>query len=190
MEGPPKDTFSYQEFMDNSDKLFTLTEVELAVKELSKKINKELADRELVVITIMQGGLVFSGMLIPYLSSPLQLDYAQFSRYGNEEAGGQIKMIKRPSLSLEDKIILLVDDICDRGGTLKSAKELCDDIGAKEVFAAVLAKKNLSEKSTSLIDHTFKLFYALEVPDRFVFGMGMDVKGYFRNAAGIYAVPS
>lgn len=183
------DGVCHEEFLNKSERLYDYSEVERAIHAVSQEVNRELEGDDVLVITILQGGLVFSGMLVPQLSFPLTLDYTQFSRYGHNKEGGDIRVPATPKTSMEGKTVLLVDDIYDRGETLKVASELCVENGAKKVVAAVLVKKVFADVAVTPLIPNFKLFYALEVPDKFVFGMGMDVEDYFRNAAGIFAAP-
>lgn len=94
-------------------------------------------------------------------------------------------MVSKTSCFSKDRTVLLVDDILDVGQTLLEVKKYCEDQGAKEVFTAVLADKNHNRKAIPDLKADFT---GLTVEDYVVFGSGMDYKGFWRNANGIYAI--
>ncbi len=168
-----------------ADCLWSEQQVERAIDELAQKIEVELRDKNPLVLSVMKGGLVFTSKLMMRLSFPLELDYVHASRYGMELNGNQLHWKVRPEESLAGRVVLVVDDILDVGQTLKAIVESCQEQQAEAVYTAVLVDKKHARKA----DPNFKAdFSALEVEDRYVFGYGMDYKGYLRNAAGIYAV--
>jgi hypoxanthine phosphoribosyltransferase len=172
--------------IDQAICIFKRAEIDLAIEAVAKKINQSLAGEDVLVLPILNGGLVFSGVLIPQLTMPLQLDYMHVSRYRNNIGAEQLQWRATPSVPLKGKSVLLVDDIFDRGDTLHEAIRWCENAGAKKVISAVLATKNLRD-STVRTTPSKPTFSALEVPDVYVFGFGMDYSGYFRNANGIFA---
>ncbi|MEM7026862.1 MAG: phosphoribosyltransferase family protein, partial [Pseudomonadota bacterium] len=90
----------------------------------------------------------------------------------------------KPGKSLKEQTVLLIDDILDEGITLAAITEYCKKQGAKKVYTAVLADKQLNkERCINKADFT-----GVEVPDRYVFGYGMDYEEYHRNINGIYAL--
>ncbi|SJM94202.1 Phosphoribosyltransferase (fragment) [Crenothrix polyspora] len=114
---------------------------------------------------------------------PLNIDAINASRYQNKTVGQTIEWILKPSASLKERTVLIVDDILDEGVTLKAIHDYCLEQGASAVYSAVLVNKILDHKKPIAAD-----FVGLDVENRYVFGYGMDYKGYLRNAAGIYAM--
>ncbi|MBK9130560.1 MAG: hypoxanthine-guanine phosphoribosyltransferase [Gammaproteobacteria bacterium] len=163
--------------------LYDRTEVEAALNRLALDISYVLAEANPLVITVMQGGLITAGMLLPRLAFPLQVDYLHATRYRGKTSGAELHWIVRPTQALTDRIVLLVDDIHDEGHTLEAIVEACKAAGARRVYSAVLVNKRHDRKAAYRAD-----FVGLEVEDRYVFGCGMDYKEYLRNAPGIYAV--
>ena len=154
------------------------------IAQMGAEISNDLQNENPIVMGVMNGGLVFVGHLLPELSMPLQVDYLHATRYGNEETGRELTWHAKPRLDLQDRTVLLVDDIFDEGVTLDKVVHYCQDAGAKSVKVAVLLDKEHDRKKTTLVpDYTCK-----KVPDRFVFGFGLDAKSYWRNAPGIFAV--
>jgi hypoxanthine phosphoribosyltransferase len=154
-----------------------------ALSFMAGNIANELSNRNPLVITVMQGGLIFAAELLLRLHFPLTQDYIHATRYTGDTRGGELKWIARPTQSLKDRTVLLVDDIYDEGFTLQAIVEYCKAEGATDVFTAVLVNKVHDRKNGPIPN-----FMGLDVEDRYVFGFGMDYKGYLRNVPGIYAV--
>ena len=166
-----------------ADCLFTREEVESALNHLATVISEKLSDTNPLVLCIMNGGIVPTGLLVTRLDFPLQIDYLHATRYRNKTRGSELQWLVTPALSLEQRTVLLVDDIHDEGVTLEEIKHYCLNAGAAEVLSAVLVNKQNDRKNNTRAD-----FVGLDIPDRYVFGYGMDYKGLLRNASGIYAV--
>ncbi|MDV7212990.1 hypoxanthine-guanine phosphoribosyltransferase [Azotobacter beijerinckii] len=174
-----------RQVMAEADCLFNHAEVEAAIGRVAAAINAELAERNPVVFCVMNGGLVFAGKLLPLLDFPLELSYLHATRYRNETRGGDLFWKAKPEISFIDRDVLIVDDILDEGHTLAAIVDFCRHEGASAVHTAVLVDKRHQRKAAP----DLKADYAgLSCEDRYVFGYGMDYKGYWRNAAGIYAV--
>lgn len=173
-----------EQVMKNADLLFSSTEVENAIDCLAVEISAKLYDKNPLLLCVMTGGIIPAGMLIPKLEFPLELDYIHATRYRGKTSGSSIQWLKKPDTSLAERTILLIDDILDEGITLATLIQYCKEQGASEVYSAVLVDKQLNrQRAMDKADFT-----GLEIPDRYVFGYGMDYKGYLRNAHGIYAV--
>jgi len=167
-----------------ADLIYSYKEVEAAIKKMSQEITAVLADKNPVILCLMIGGIIPTGKLLPLLNFPLQVEYVHVSRYRGATSGGALHWIRKPTISLQDRHILIVDDILDEGTTLMAIVEECKNNQAKTIHTAVLADKQLDkERSFKKADFT-----GVTVPDRYVFGYGMDYKEYLRNAPGIYAV--
>jgi hypoxanthine phosphoribosyltransferase len=173
-----------QNALKNAKLLYSTAEVEQAIARMANEISAQLKESNPLVLPVMVGGVILAGKLIPQLNFPLQMDYIHATRYRSSTSGSKITWLRKPEKSLEDKTILLIDDILDEGVTLAAIIEYCYEAGAKKVFTAVLAEKKLD------IDKPIKKadFTGVVIPDHYVFGYGMDYHEYHRNAAGIYAV--
>lgn len=166
----------------SAELLHSEAEVEAALKKMAKQINRQLANTNPVLLCVMNGGIITAGKLMPLLDFPLTLDTINASRYQNQTSGGEIKWLVKPESSLQGRTILIVDDILDEGITLEAIIQYCKQQGAKKVYSAVLVDKIINKSKPISAD-----FVALQVADRYIFGYGMDYKGYLRNAAGIFA---
>lgn len=155
-----------------------------AVHGMAARITAQLAGTDPLVICVLNGGLMLTGWLTAKLDFPLQLDYVHATRYRGATQGGGLQWIARPQTSLENRTVLLIDDIFDEGLTLASLVQACRELGAREVRTAVLVRK-LHDRATRQLTPDFT---GLTVPDRYVFGCGMDYKHYLRNLPAIYAL--
>ncbi len=174
-----------RQVMAEADTLFDERQVEQAIAEVAERINGELADRNPVVFCVMNGGLVFAGKLLPKLGFPLELSYLHATRYRNATSGGELFWKAKPEVSFIDRDVLIIDDILDEGHTLHAIIEFCRHAGARQVHTAVLVDKLHDRKASPDLKADY---VGLSCADRYVFGYGMDYKGYWRNAPGIYAV--
>ncbi len=162
--------------------LYSQADIDTALDTMAMQINQLLAGRDPLVLCVMNGGLVTAGHLLTRLTLPLTIDAINASRYQNKTVGDEVEWLIQPRTSLKDRTILVIDDILDAGITLAAIYDYCLKEGASSVYTAVLLSKDLPHKKPITAD-----FVGLTVPDRYVFGYGMDYKGYWRNANGIYA---
>jgi hypoxanthine phosphoribosyltransferase len=157
--------------------------VDLAVKRVAAQITEKLENGNPLVLCVMTGGVPFAGALMMQLRFPLDFDYIHATRYGQETSGGELSWRSLPKTPVEGRTVLIVDDILDEGFTLESIVARLRELGAEACYTAVAVDKQNGKKKPLQAD-----FVALNAPDRFVFGFGMDVSGKWRNLPAIYAV--
>jgi hypoxanthine phosphoribosyltransferase len=172
-----------KQILAESEIIYSAEEVTGAINDLASSINNSLAGTLPLVMCVMGGAVVFSGQLLPKLNFPLEFDYVQASRYHNQTSGQQLVWKVEPTKNVLGRTVLLLDDILDEGHTLAAIKVKCLAQGAKEVIIAVLVEKVLNKTKPITAD-----FVGLTVPERYVFGCGMDVYGWWRNLPAIYAL--
>ncbi|WEN43640.1 Hypoxanthine-guanine phosphoribosyltransferase [Thauera sp. GDN1] len=170
---------------DEADCLADASTVEAALDRMAAEITARLADANPLVYAVMNGGLILAGRILPRLPFPLEVAYLHASRYGHALQGTLLDWRVRPTQDLRGRTVLVLDDILDEGHTLKAIIEHLKEEGAAEVLSAVLVHKLHERKAEPGMRADFS---GLDIPDRFLFGCGMDYKGYWRNAPGIYAV--
>jgi hypoxanthine phosphoribosyltransferase len=170
------------QILSSADLLYSDSDVESAVARMALQISEDLRETNPVFLCVMNGGIVISGKLLTRLNFPLTLDAINASRYNNKILGEEIEWIQKPKTSLKDRAVLIVDDILDEGLTLKAIINYCKKQGASSVYTAVLVNKIVDKQKPIVAD-----FVGLEVENHYLFGFGMDYKGYLRNADGIYA---
>ena len=135
----------------------------LAVRRVAGEIADALSASHPLVLSVMGGAVIFTGQLLPLLRFPLEFDYLHVTRYG--------------------RTVLVLDDILDEGITLAAIKRRLLEQGAKDCRIAVFADKDLGREKPVRADFT-----GVHLPNRYVFGFGMDVKGAWRNLPAVYAV--
>ncbi|HXE95634.1 MAG TPA: hypoxanthine-guanine phosphoribosyltransferase [Dongiaceae bacterium] len=167
------------------DLLVCESDVAAAIARVAAEMTAELKGTNPVLICCMNGGLAFAGQLLTKLVFPLQVDYVHATRYGQEINGEALDWKVRPQIDLHGRTVVLLDDILDEGVTLAAIAEYCRHQGAVKIMMAVLVEKLHLRKVTPGMRADFT---GIEVGDRFLLGYGLDYKGYWRNAPGIYAV--
>lgn len=172
-----------QQLLEQSELICSPEMISAVINKMAVEISAKLRDTNPVVLCIVSGGIVFAGQILTHLDFPLQLDYIHASRYQNATVGQSLVWQALPTLDLTDRTVLLIDDILDAGVTLKAVQDKCFALGATQVFSAVLVEKLLEQEKPITAD-----FVGLLVPDRYVFGYGMDVYGWWRNLPAIYAL--
>ncbi len=167
----------------NADCLYDAAEVDAAIDRLAAAITRDLAQSDPVVLVVMNGGLIPAGHLLTRLDFPLRLDYLHATRYRERTRGGGLHWLKRPTRPLRGETVLVIDDILDEGITLAEIVADCRREAPERLLTAVLCHKRHDRHNGFRADYV-----GLEVEDRYVFGYGMDYKGYWRNAPGIFAL--
>jgi hypoxanthine phosphoribosyltransferase len=170
------------EVLQRADRLYAPEAVEAALDRMARDLTQRLARANPLLICIMTGGVVPFGKLLPRLQFPLEIDYVHATRYGGKLHGGDLDWRVGPSQDPRDRTIVLVDDILDEGDTLAAIEKRYRSDGARDVYKAVLVVKKRARTTDVSVE-----FKGLDVPNRYVFGYGMDYKGYLRNAPGIFA---
>ncbi len=167
----------------SADCLYTEEQVERAISRLAEEISEKLKRENPLVLCLMNGAVIFTGKLLTQLDFPLQVDYIHASRYQGKTVGDVLEWIHTPGIDIENRAVLILDDILDEGITLDETMKFCRSKGAKSVYSAVLVEKELEVEKPCRAD-----FVGLLTGNRYLFGYGLDYKHYLRNAAGIYAL--
>jgi len=168
----------------DSKQLFSKADVEKALDEMADQINEQLSESNPIILCTVIGGIIPTGLLLPRLNFPLQLDYIHATRYRGETKGGHLHWVKQPDIELTDRSVLIIDDILDEGHTLNAIIDYCEAEGAKKILTAVLVEKKLANRSgLGKADFT-----GLIADNEYLVGYGMDYKGYLRNLDTISAI--
>ena len=173
---------SPQNLLANSDEIYSANAVSEAIDSLASQITEVLSKTNPIVMSVMGGAVVFTGQLLPQLNFPLEFDYVQANRY-HGTSGQDLVWRVEPSDKVKGRVVLLLDDILDEGITLAEIKARCLAMGAEQVLVAVLSEKILDQDKPIRAD-----FVGLELPNRYVFGCGMDAYGWWRNLPSIRAL--
>jgi len=172
-----------RQVLEQAELVCTATEVSEAIRRMATDIAGALGERNPLVVVVMHGGVYLAGQILPQLRFPLELDYVHVSRYGDATRGGDLRWLAEPTHSLDGRTVLVLDDILDVGHTLAAVRRRLLDRGADTVYCAVLTEKETGSPKPLEAD-----FVGLKLPNRYVFGCGMDIAGAWRNLPAIYAM--
>jgi hypoxanthine phosphoribosyltransferase len=167
----------------HAELLYSMADIELALDKLAAQLHRDYADKDPVMLCVMNGAVMTAGHLLPKLLFALELDYIHASRYGDKTVGGELIWRSQPTIDIRGRHVVLIEDIFDEGITLAALRTYCHEAGADSVRCACLLDKERDDKKGPLPE-----YIGLTVPDRYVFGFGMDVEGYWRNLPAIYAM--
>jgi hypoxanthine phosphoribosyltransferase len=171
------------DILESADVVSSASDVLAAVDRMAADIVAALGERTPLVLSVMRGSVIFAGHLLPRLRFPLDFDYLDVTRYGDATSGGVLTWKVSPGTAVAGRVVLVVDDILDEGHTLAAVREKLLAAGASEVYSAVFAEKDTGRAKPLRADFT-----GIMVPNRYVFGFGMDVKGAWRNLPAVYAL--
>lgn len=171
------------EVWESADCCYTQAQVQQTIERMAQEISRDYHDKNPLMLCVMNGGLIFTAELLLRLPFPLQYDYIHATRYAGKTRGGELNWVAESGISLQDRHVLIIDDINDEGLTLAAIVKHCKEKNPLSVKTVVLVDKQHDRKQGAPADYV-----GLSVEDRYVFGYGMDYKGYLRNAPGIFAV--
>lgn len=154
------------------------------VNKLAVDITEACQHENPVILCVMTGAVVAVGMLLPQLNFPLEVDYIHATRYQGDTVAGELEWKQVPSTSLLNRTVIIIDDVLDEGVTMAKLKNYCHEQGAARCYIAVLVDKDIKKKKASKAN-----FVGFHTGNRYLFGLGMDYKGYLRNVNGLYACP-
>src|SRR3989338_3219700 len=172
-----------RDILQQAELLCSAEQVQASLHKVARQINAALADTHPLVLSVMGGAVVFTGQLLPMLDFPLDFDYVHVSRYGDARHGGQMHWKVEPRQNVRGRLVLVLDDIFHEGPPLGALRQPVLELGARKFAGAVFADKRHGRAKPIHAD-----FVVMELPDRFVFGYGMDIEGAWRNLPAIYAV--
>jgi hypoxanthine phosphoribosyltransferase len=171
------------QILESAELIHSAAAVDAAIARVAAEIAARLKHQYPLVLSVMGGAVVFSGRLLPLLDFPLDFDYIHASRYGGTTAGGPVEWTVEPKGNVAGRVVLVLDDILDIGDTMLAIRERVLALGARAFYSAVLTDKKKTAAKPIDAD-----FVGLELPDRYVFGCGMDAYGAWRNLPAIYAL--
>ena len=180
----PKSAKEAIEARKNSRQIASEAQVESALDRMAEEATLVLEQKDPLILAVMQGGVFTAVQLCRRLDFPYEFDFIHVTRYGQALTGGTLSWRVLPSLNLEGRTVLLVDDILDHGVTLAALHEELAKVRVSRLYSAVLVSKNLATPLKRVnVD-----FVGMEIEDAYVFGCGMDYKGYWRGLNALYAV--
>jgi hypoxanthine phosphoribosyltransferase len=165
-------------------RIYSARDVARALDRMAAELTPRLERSNPVVLAVMHGGAFAALELCKRFTFPHEFDYVHVTRYRGGTRGGELRWRVRPSKVLAGRTVLVVDDILDHGTTLRALDAELDRIGVAKRSSAVLVVKRLERKRV----RPRVAVSGLDVEDVYVFGSGMDYRGYWRGLKGIYAL--
>lgn len=172
MQAPPP----YKELL--AEVLITEEQLQERIAELGIEISKDYQGKELLLICILRGGIMFLTDLMRQLSVPHSVDFMAVSSYGAgaRESSGQVRINMDLSMDIKNRHVLLVEDIVDSGNTIASVLALLESRQPASLQVCTLLDKAEARKAEVPIHYT-----GFQIPAKFVFGYGLDLDEYYRN---------
>jgi hypoxanthine phosphoribosyltransferase len=156
--------------------LISEKEIAKRVAELARQIEKEYAGRDMVIVALLNGTVLFLADLIRHLSLPLRLDFIGVSSYGAGTESGKLVFTKELRLDVKGRDVLLVDDILDTGRTLTRVREKLQKLKPRRMQICVLLDKPSRREQAVTPDYV-----GFTIPNEFVVGYGLDYAERYRN---------
>jgi hypoxanthine phosphoribosyltransferase len=170
--------------LPNADLIHDRAALTQAITRMATQIRADYANDRPLYLTVMHGGMIFASLLALELGLDVEFDYLHATRYRGKTIGGGLQWLRHPTVPMNGRRVLLVDDILDEGHTLAAVRRACRAEGAADVRIAVLTRKVHDRCVPDLVAD----YVGVEVPDRYVFGFGMDYNEQGRNLPAIYAL--
>ena len=171
------------QILEAAELIHSAAAVDAAIERVAAEIAAKLKDQYPLVLSVMGGAVVFTGRILPLLNFPLDFDYIHASRYAADVSGGPVDWKVEPKGNVSGRVVLVLDDILDIGDTMFAIRQRILGLGAEAFYSAVLTDKKKGQAKPIYAD-----FVGLSLPDRYVFGCGMDAHGIWRNLPAIYAL--
>jgi hypoxanthine phosphoribosyltransferase len=167
---------NYKEFL--AETLIDAKTLQARVKELGAEISADYPDGNLLLICILRGGVPFMVDLSRHITSPHMMDFMAVSSYGagKRESSGSVRVTLDLQTNIHSKDVLLVEDIVDSGHTIASVLELLQVRQPKSLKVCALLDK--AERREAVVPIHYRGF---DIPNKFVFGYGLDIDEYYRN---------
>ena len=162
---------------DVQEILYSQEQLHQKVQEMGTAISRDYAGKNLLLVSVLKGSVVFMADLMRAISIPARIDFMSVSSYGSgAKTSGVVKIIKDLDLQLEGYDLLLVEDILDSGKTLYSLREMLRQRNPRSIRIATLLDKPERREEDIRPD-----YYCFQVPDEFVVGYGLDYAEKYRN---------
>ena len=166
----------YHDFL--AEELVTAEKLQARIAELGKEISRDYAGKEILLICILRGGVMFLTDLIRQIDVPLAIEFMAVSSYGvgGRESNGHVRITLDLNSSIQDRHVILVEDIIDSGHTIASVLELLETRHPKSLCVCTLLDKAERREVNVPVHYT-----GFSIPNKFVFGYGLDIDEYYRN---------
>jgi len=157
--------------------LFSAEQIQSKIQELGKQITADYADKDLVVVCILRGAVLFVSDLVRAIDLKLELDFFWVKSYEATQSSGEVKILKKPDSKLTNRDVLLVDDILDTGITFDKIITEIKRYNPRSLKIAAF----LDKPSRRVIKEINLDYFGFSIPNEFVVGYGMDFEQKYRN---------
>jgi hypoxanthine phosphoribosyltransferase len=175
---------SLADVLPGADLIHDRATLQQAITRMAGQMRADYAGERPLFLTVMHGGMIFASLLALELGFDVEFDYLHATRYRGKTSGGGLQWLRHPNVPMIGRRVLLVDDILDEGHTLAAVRKACLAEGAADVRIAVLTRKDHDRCVPGMVAD----YVGVDVPDRYVFGFGMDYHEQGRNLPGVYAL--
>ncbi len=167
--------------LEVSDVMISREEINAMVSRLAKRINQDYAGKEILFVGVLNGAFVFLADLVREIEVPCQIEFMKVSSYGaGTVSSGNVRIIQDITVDIEDKHVIIVEDIIDTGHTLHKLKPMFENRKPASI-ALCTAFDKVDRREVNLdIDYVGQV-----IPDEFIVGYGLDLDGYYRNLPDI-----
>lgn len=156
--------------------LLTVQQIQERIKDMAREIDRDLHDGELVVVGVLKGSFIFMADLVRGIKRPLACDFIRVSSYEQDRSTGVVRLEFDLTQSIQDKNVLLVEDIVDSGRTLRYLLRHLQAKKPAKLRVASLLYKEIHPEIKGLID-----YLGFTIPDKYVLGYGLDSQGLYRS---------
>lgn len=156
-----------------------------AIKHIAEKMTEDLKDENPLFICVLNGSFMFAGELMKHVSIPAQISFVRMASYQGTQSTGTVKEVYGLEESIENRTVVILEDIVDTGNTMVLMLQQLQKSAPKEIKIATLLFKPAALQNEIKLDYV-----ALEIPNDFIVGFGLDYDGYGRNLADIYKIKS
>jgi len=169
---------------DVAEPLIGAVELQVRIKELGEEISRDYEGKEVLLIGVLKGAVMFISDLARHISVPLSMDFMAVSSYGEStESSGVVRIMKDLDKSIDGKYVLIVEDIVDTGLTLRYLRHVLKDRSPASLKICTLLDKEERRQVEVELDYV-----GFSIPGEFVVGYGLDYAEMYRNIPGIYVL--
>ena len=162
--------------MENFKELISREQIEKRLFELAEQLDKDYQEKEIIALCVMRGSVFFATELTLKMKTKMQLEFITLSSYDGTESSGKINLLTDLRESIENKDVLIIEDIIDTGRTMSYLLEYLKSKNPRSLKLCFLADKPSRREVEVPID-----YIGFEVPNKFIVGYGFDIDNYYRN---------
>lgn len=165
------------------EKFIEFQQIQTAINRIARKIDNDLRDKNPLFIAVLNGAFMFAGELMKEVTVPCEITFVRLASYQGTSTTNKVREVLGLNESIGGRTVVIVEDIVDSGNTMVALKEELNKFNPKEIKIATLLLKPDALKQEIHLDYV-----ALEIPNDFIVGYGLDYDGYGRNLKDIYKI--